>query len=344
MYASEMSTNENVSACLLLSFYSILMPHPFGPPLLLFLSRVVSGVLRTPDSCFETLPGFDYEPNYVDDLPGYEGLRMAYIDEGPTTDASTTNTVSLCLHGQPTWSYLYRNMLPVFSDAGHRVVAPDLFGFGRSDKPVDEATYTYDFHHGALMALIERLNLQNVNLVVQDWGGLLGLSLPHTMPERFESLVVMNTAFAAGDLPLGKGFLDWRDFANSRPDLEVAKLMKRSCPEISSEVAQAYGAPWPSTEYKAGVRRFPNLVPDHPDAGGAALSRQARAWFESEWNGKTFMAVGAADPVLGLKPMAYLQSVIRGCPEPLILEGVGHFVQETGGKQVAEAALAAFDA
>jgi pimeloyl-ACP methyl ester carboxylesterase len=234
-------------------------------------------------------------------------------------------------------------MIPVFAGRGHRVVAPDFFGFGRSDKPTGEDTYTFDFHRGMLLAFIERLDLGNVTLVCQDWGGILGLTLPLAMPERFTGLLVMNTVLGTGDVPLSEGFLAWREWANRNPDMAVGRLMKRSCPVLSDEECVAYDAPFPDARYKAGVRRFPNLVPDRPEAPGAALSREARQWLTQEWSGPTFMAVGAQDPVLGPPVMKALQKVIRGCPEPLEISQAGHFVQEWGG-EIAERALDHFEA
>jgi pimeloyl-ACP methyl ester carboxylesterase len=294
--------------------------------------------LRTPDERFATLPGFAFAPHYVEHLPGFDGLRMHYLDEGPRDAVRTF----LCLHGQPTWSYLYRRMLPVFTASGARVVAPDLFGFGRSDKPAEEAWYTFTRHRDALIAFVERLDLAQITLVVQDWGGLLGLTLPLQMPARFERLLVMNTTLGTGDFPLSEGFLAWRAWANKNPDMDVAKLMKRSCPHLSDAEAAAYAAPYPDATYKAGVRRFPNLVPDRPDADGAALSRSARDWWQGEWRGQSFMAIGATDPVLGPPVMNALRQVIRGCPEPYIHAQAGHFAQEWG-EEIARAALAALD-
>jgi pimeloyl-ACP methyl ester carboxylesterase len=293
--------------------------------------------LRTPEQRFGDLPGFAFEPHYAQALPGFSGLRMHFIDVGPKDAAQ----VCLCLHGQPTWSYLYRRMIPVFQAAGHRVVAPDFFGFGRSDKPVDEAVYDFDFHRGSLIALIEALDLTRITLVCQDWGGLVGLTLPLAMPKRFERLVVMNTAFAAGDEPLTEGFLAWRAWSNANPDMAVGRLIRRSCPQLSAAEAAAYDAPFPDRRYKAGVRRFPNMVPDRPDAPGAELSRQARAWWRDQWSGKSFMAIGGADPVLGEPVMRRLHASIRFCPPPLVLPEAGHFVQEWGDT-VARAALASF--
>ncbi|MFO1364247.1 MAG: haloalkane dehalogenase [Burkholderiales bacterium] len=294
-------------------------------------------VLRTTDDRFAALPGFAFAPRYLETLPGFTDLRMHYVDEGPRDAAHTY----LCLHGQPTWSYLYRRMIPVFAGARGRVVAPDLFGFGRSDKPADEAWYTFSRHRDSLVAFVAALDLRGVTLVVQDWGGLLGLTLPRDLPGRFERLIVLNTTLGTGDEPLSEGFLAWRAWANKNPDMDVAKLMKRSCPHLADAEAAAYAAPFPDATYKAGVRRFPNLVPDHPDADGAALSRRAREWWAREWTGRCFMAVGATDPVLGPPVMDALRRHIRGCPEPYVVPQAGHFVQEWG-EDIARAALAVF--
>jgi len=297
----------------------------------------MSAILRTPEQRFASLPDFSFEPRYVDSLHGYAGLRMHYVDTGPGDSAVTF----LCLHGQPTWSYLFRRMFPAFTTAGHRVVAPDLYGFGRSDKPEDEAVYTFEFHRGSLQAFIEALDLRNVCLVVQDWGGLLGLTLPMAMPERITRLLIMNTTLAGGDEPLPPGFLAWREWANKNPDMEVGKLLGRACPHLTAPECAAYDAPYPDTRFKAGVRRFPNLVPDRVDAPGAALSREARAWMRERWQGTSFMAIGMQDPVLGPATMTALHRHIRGCPPPMEVPAAGHFVQEWGAP-IAAAALAAF--
>jgi haloalkane dehalogenase len=293
-------------------------------------------VLRTPQERFVDLPGYAFSPHYASDLQACPGVRIHYLDEGPSNAAR----VFLCLHGQPTWSYLYRRMIPIFTEANSRVVAPDLAGFGQSDKPVDDSRYTFSFHREMLCELVQRLDLRNVVLVVQDWGGLLGLTLPMQDPARYAGLLVMNTAFATGDAPLGQGFLDWRAYNRKNPDLAVGKLLARSCPHLSATEAAAYDAPYPDASYKAGVRRFPELVPEHPDADGAALSRQARDWFRTQRRGKTFMAVGMQDPVLGPAVMRHVASNIRGCPAPMEVADAGHFVQEWG-EPVARAALQA---
>jgi len=297
----------------------------------------MSDILRTSDDAFGHLPGFPYAPQYVEALPGYAELRMHYVDEGPR-DAQAT---FLCLHGEPTWAYLYRRMLPVFMQAGHRVVAPDLFGFGRSDKPADDARYTFDFHRDALTAFIGALDLREVCLVVQDWGGLLGLTLPMDMPDRITRLLILNTAFGTGDEPLSEGFVAWRAWVAKNPDLSPGKLLGRSCPHLTEAERAAYDAPFPDARYKAGVRRFPMLVPDRADAPGAALSRRARDFLSREWRGASFMAIGMQDPVLGPAVMRNLHRHIRGCPVPMEVAEGGHFLQEWGAR-IAANALAHF--
>jgi pimeloyl-ACP methyl ester carboxylesterase len=294
--------------------------------------------LRTPDDRFVGLPGFDYAPHYLDRLPGYGSLRVHYLDE-PAAGAASGRTV-LCLHGQPTWSYLYRKMIPIFAAAGHRVVAPDLFGFGRSDKPVDDALYTFAFHRGMLMRFIEALDLRRVTLVVQDWGGLLGLTLPMEYPERIDRLIAMNTGLGIGRSP-GPGFDAWKAFVAANPDFDIPTLMKRAVAGLTDAEAAAYDAPFPDRRYRAGVRRFPALVPVETDMDGVPESLRAAQFFRERWAGQTFVAIGMQDPVLGAPVMHALAQTIRGCPPPLELPQAGHFVQEHG-EAVARDALAAF--
>ncbi len=294
-------------------------------------------VLRTPDERFAGLPGWPYEARYCEPLGDSDGpgLRMAYIDEGPRDAAATV----LCLHGNPSWGYLYRHMIPVFLGAGLRVVVPDLIGFGRSDKPVDEAWHRFATHRQSLLNFIESLDLKNLMLVCQDWGGIFGLTLPMALPERFTRLLVMNTTLATGELT--DGFRQWRDYSNSQPDLMVGKLLRRGKREMSEAEAAAYDAPFPDARHKAALRAFPNLVPDGADAEGAALSREAATFWQRRWQGDSFMAVGLQDPVLGLPTMLALQQQICGCPAPMQVAEGGHFVQEWGGP-IAQAALRHF--
>ena len=289
--------------------------------------------VRTPDERFSAVPDYPFSPNYVDDLPGYKGLRVHYLDEGP----ADADRVFLCLHGQPSWSFLYRKMLPVFVESGARVICPDWLGFGKSDKPTEDALYTFHFHRNMMVELIKRLDLQNVTLVCQDWGGLLGLTIPMDMPERFKRLLVMNTAIATGHSP-GEGFEAWRAYNRTQPDMDVGALMKRGTSVLNDAEADAYAAPFPDITYKAGVRRFPELVMTDPGMEGVETSKRAAAWWRSEWTGESFMAVGAQDPVLGPGQMDALRKLIRGCPDPMMIEDGGHFVQEWG-EPIARAAL-----
>ena len=292
--------------------------------------------VRTPDDRFEDLPGYNFAPNYVEDLPGYDGLRVHYLDEGP----SDADRVFLCLHGQPTWSYLYRKMIPVFVESGARVVAPDWLGFGRSDKPVDDEVYTFDFHRNLLLAFVDKLDLRNVTLVCQDWGGILSLCSGPDLANRLARLLVMNTAIPTGLSP-GEGFDAWKAYNRTQPDMDVAGLMQRSTPILSDAEAAAYGAPFVDQTYKAGVRRFPELVMVEPDMQGVETAKRAAEWWSNEWSGPTFMAVGMQDPVLGPAAMSILQKTINNCPDPMPIEDGGHFVQEWG-EPIARAALKAW--
>jgi len=291
--------------------------------------------LRTPDERFQNLPGYPFLPNYFDDLKGYEGLRLHYLDEGSKEAQHTF----LCLHGEPTWSYLYRKMIPIFVQNSGRVIAPDLFGFGKSDKPVEDSVYTFDFHRTSLMEFIKKLDLKNITLVCQDWGGVLGLTVPMEMPERFKRLIIMNTGFGTGKV--SEAFLKWRSFNQSRPDLNVGDLMQKWTATLSTQEAAAYSAPFPSQDFKAGVRTFPNLVPDHDNAPGAEISRKALQWWKHQWQGQSFMAIGMKDAILGPEVMKPMQQCIRGCSPAFEMEDTGHFVQENG-EIVAKKALEAF--
>ena len=292
-------------------------------------------MLRTAEARFDGLPDWPYATHHAQPL-GEGGPRLAYVDEGPRDAPATV----LCLHGNPTWSYLYRHMIPVFLDAGLRVVAPDLIGFGRSDKPADEAWHSFDKHRQSLLNLIETLDLQHVMLVCQDWGGIFGLTLPMALPDRFSRLLVMNTTLATGELT--EGFRQWRAYSNSQPDLAVGKLLRRGKRAMSEAEAAGYDAPFPDASYKAALRAFPDLVPDGANAPGAATSREALAFWQQRWAGDSFMAVGEQDPVLAGAPMAALQQAIRGCPPAMFVADGGHFLPEWGAP-IAQAALARFD-
>jgi tRNA(adenine34) deaminase len=294
--------------------------------------------LRTPDERFSNLPGYPWAPDYISDLPALDGLRMHYLDLPASHPAKPAY---LCLHGNPAWSYLYRKMIPIFASSGARVVAPDLIGFGKSDKPKKDSAHSFTWHRQVLLELVERLDLQNVVLVVQDWGGLLGLTLPMEAPQRYKGLLVMNTALATGDVPLSPGFIAWRDMCAKNPEFDVAKLFARGNLQMSAEECAAYNAPFPDKGHRAALRAFPPMVPESEHSDGAAISRKAREFWKNDWTGQTMMAIGAQDPVLGPPVMRALSKLIRNCPEPMVLEDAGHFVQERG-EEVARAAVERF--
>lgn len=293
--------------------------------------------LRTPDTRFEGLADYPFQPNYIDDLPGYEGLRLHYLDEGD----KTSGEVFLCLHGEPSWSYIYRKMIPIFSSAGARVIAPDWLGFGKSDKPVSDDAYSFHFHRNLMLALIARLDLRNITLVVQDWGGVLGLTLPMEMPERFKRLLIMNTGLMAGPVNM-PAFDVWQADIDSSPDVPIELIMQKNEPSISADVATAYAAPFPDQTYKAGVRKFPHLIARTVDAPGVETSRRAARFWSDEWDGESFMAIGMQDRMLGPSVMHHLRTIIKGCPAPLEIAHGGHFVQEAAGPLIADRALEHF--
>lgn len=295
--------------------------------------------VRTPDPCFDGLPGYPWKPHFVSDLPALDGLRMHYLDEGPQ-DAPRA---WLCLHGNPAWTYVYRKMIPVWLAAGDRVVAPDFPGFGKSDKPKRDDAHTFTWHREVLLQFVERLDLRQVVLVVQDWGGLLGLTLPMDAPARYDGLLAMNTMLATGDFPLGKGFLDWRDMCARNPDYSVSRLLARGNPHLSIQECSAYDSPFPSRGHRAALRAFPARVPQFSHDDGAAVSRAARTFWREQWTGQSLLAVGMQDPVLGVDAMRHLRAIIRGCPEPIVLPDAGHFVQEHG-QAVARQAVGYFRA
>ena len=291
--------------------------------------------LRTPDSAFTEMPGYPWAPHYVSDLPALNGLRLHCLDEGPP-DAGRT---WLCLHGNPSWSYLYRHMIPVFLAAGDRVVAPDLIGFGKSDKPKKESAHSFSWHRQVLLEFVERLDLRNVVLVVQDWGGILGLTLPMAAPERYTGLLVMNTLLATGDGALPPGFIAWRDWCAKNPTYDIGRLLARGNPHLSAQECAAYMAPFPDAGHRAATRAFPRMVPEFQDDDGAAVSRAAREFWRHQWQGRSLIAVGLQDPVLGLSVMEQLRAEIESSSEAMRMENAGHFVPEFGTVIAEKAAL-----
>ena len=287
-------------------------------------------VLRTPDTRFTDLPDYLFAPHYLHLPNDGEPLRLHYLDEGegPTI---------VLLHGEPTWSYLYRHMLPPLVEAGFRVVAPDLIGFGKSDKPADVGDYTYRRHLEWLnTALFEVLALRGVTLFCQDWGGLLGLRLVAATPERFDRVVAANTGLPTGEGEMPKAYLDWLHFSQSVPQLPIGDLVQTgSVRQLSDAEVAAYDAPFPDETFKAGARAFPALVPIAPDAPGAADNRAA--WAALAQFGKPFLtAFSDGDPITAGGERAF-QSVVPGAEgQPHVtVKGGGHFLQEDRPEQLA---------
>ena len=288
--------------------------------------------VRTPEARFEGLPDFPFAPNYltIEDTVGGT-LRVHYVDEGPRTAAPV-----LCLHGEPTWSFLYRHMIPVFAKAGHRVVAPDLVGFGRSDKPTERADYTYARHVAWLAATIEQLDLRQITLVCQDWGGLLGLRVVAQMPDRFTRIVVANTALPTGHQPMGDAFKAWRTFSQTVPDFRAGRIVYGGTETKLTDAEQAaYDAPFPSDEFKAGARQFPMLVPDHPEDPGGIDNTAAWKVLQS-LSLPVLTVFGAQDKVMAGADKVFQKRLPGAEGQPhTVLEGAGHFLQEDVGPELA---------
>ncbi len=280
-------------------------------------------LIRTPDERFANLPGFPYQPRNVE----IDTARVHYVDEGQ-------GQVILCLHGEPTWSYLYRKMIPGLMQAG-RVIAPDFIGFGRSDKYTLESEYSFDMHTAMLQAFIERLDLREITLVVQDWGGLIGLRSVAEMPDRFARLVVMNTFLPTGREKLPAAFKIWQQFAARVPKLPIGRIIQRTtATEVPREVLAAYEAPFPSKKYQAGAKVFPALVPTRPDMPGAREMAKTRQ-FLKKWQKPALVLFAEADPILGGAHQFFRDLIPTAREHPAInIEPASHFLQEDQGEVI----------
>jgi haloalkane dehalogenase len=284
-------------------------------------------VLRTPDHRFSDLPGWRYEPRYTD----VGGLRVHYVDEGPHGAATV-----LLMHGEPSWSYLYRTMIPGLVAAGHRVVAPDLVGFGRSDKPVRREDYTYERHVDWMAQLLAALDLRAITLFCQDWGGLIGLRLVAEHTERFARVVAANTALPTGDDAMPEAFFAWQTFARTAKELPVGRIVQRGCVRpVAPEVAAAYDAPFPDERFKAGARQFPELVPTRPDDPSSEANRAAWRCLR-RFERPLLTAFSDSDPITRGAERT-LQSLVPGAAgQPHVtVARAGHFLQEDAGEELA---------
>lgn len=288
--------------------------------------------LRTPDERFDNLPGYAFAPHYLDVPGGGDGrLRIHYVDEGPKEAEPV-----LLLHGEPSWSYLYRKMIPIIVQAGFRAVAPDLVGFGRSDKPADRKDYTYRRHVDWMQSWLARMDLKGITLFGQDWGGLIGLRLVANDPDRFVRVVVANTGLPTGDHPVSDAFLGWRKFSIETPEFPVGVIVNAGCMSgLPPEVIAAYDAPFPDESYKEGARVFPLLVPIAPDDPAAPDNR--KAWEVLRKFEKPFLtAFSDGDPITrgGEKVFQNLVPGAKGQPHTIV-QGGGHFLQEDRGEELA---------
>jgi len=284
-------------------------------------------VFRTPDERFADLPGYGFEPRYAE----VDGLRMHYLDEGEGPPI-------VCFHGEPSWSFLYRKMIGPLVAGGHRVICPDLAGFGRSDKPTDRGWYSYDRHLETVAGVLDGLDLQAATVVVQDWGGPIGLRWAVANQDRVAALVVMNTGLFTGRV--SEGFLQWRDFAERNPDLPVGFVVQSAtATDLAEDVVAAYDAPFPTAESKAGAAQFPLLVPTEEDAPGAQEMVEVIAALRA-WDKPALVAFSDSDPVFPY-PRAGEEflSMIPTAGEQVCIEGASHFLQEDRGEEIARVIL-----
>jgi len=284
-------------------------------------------IIRTPDERFTNLPDFPYEPHYVE----LNRIRVHYIEKGE-------GDVILCLHGEPSWSYLYRKMIPKLS-VNHRVMAMDFIGFGRSDKYTKEEEYSFRMHCDTLIAFIRKMDLNNITLIVQDWGGLIGLSVVGELQERFARLVIMNTGLPTGEEKIPFSFHIWRFFAKITPVFPIGRMIYFDSArhnKTSKEIIAAYDAPFPDSSYKAGARAWPLLVPLRPGDPGTVETKRGRDVL-SRWNKPALVMFSDGDPVTRGQEIIFRDLIPTAKDQPeIVIKNAGHFLQESHGEELAE--------
>jgi haloalkane dehalogenase len=288
-------------------------------------------ILRTPDQRFQNLSGYEFEPHYLD----IGEMRMHYVDEGPA-DAPPV----LLLHGEPSWSYLYRHMIPPIASAGLRAIAPDLIGFGKSDKPAAQRDYSYEVHVAWMLQFLEKLNLKNITLVCQDWGSLIGLRLAAENEGWFDRIILANGGLPTGDQVMPKVFRIWRAFARFSPWFPIGRIVQSgTVSTLSPDVVAAYDAPFPNSTYKAAARAFPKLVPTTPDDPAASANRAAWEVF-SKWQKPFLTAFSNRDPITRGADQAFLELVPGAKDQPhTTIRNAGHFLQEDKGPELAKVVI-----
>lgn len=282
-------------------------------------------LIRTPEERFANLIDYDFAPNYLE----INGVRIHYVDEG-------SGEVILCLHGEPTWSFLYRKMIPILRGSG-RVIAPDFIGFGKSDKYTEMSDYTFQMHRDMLVAFIEKLDLQNITVVVQDWGGLIGLRVATEMPERFARLVILNTFLPTGEEEPSRAFKVWQAYSKRVDTMDIANVIdSATVSSLTDEIKQGYDAPFPDKTYQAGAKIFPSLVPTAPDHPGVDSMKHARAVLR-EWDKPAIVMFSDKDPILGGARNFFRRLIPTAKDQPkIVIRDAGHFLQEDKGEEIAQ--------